>query len=131
MGSRAWARSSARSSPASATPPTTCFETFPFPDPTPEQRARVGEAARRLVELRDGWLNPPGLAPADLEKRTLTNLYNQRPTWLANAHADLDAAVSAAYGWSLDLSDAEVLSRLLTLNRVQLGTDGEIPAGPT
>ncbi len=67
--------------------PTTCFETFPFPDPTEEQRARVGEAARRLVELRDGWLNPPGLAPADLAKRTLTNLYNQRPTWLANAHA--------------------------------------------
>ena len=67
--------------------PTTCFETFPFPDPTPEQRERVGEAARRLVELRDGWLNPPGLDPADLEKRTLTNLYNQRPTWLANAHA--------------------------------------------
>jgi hypothetical protein len=67
--------------------------------PLPEQRERVGEAARRLVELRDGWLNPPGLDPADLAKRTLTNLYNQRPTWLANAHADLDAAVFAAYGW--------------------------------
>jgi hypothetical protein len=81
--------------------PRTCFETFPFPDPTPEQRERVGEAARRLVELRDGWLNPPGLDPADLAKRTLTNLYNQRPTWLANAHADLDAAL---------------LERLLVLN---------------
>ena len=111
--------------------PTTTFETFPLPDATAEQRARVGEAARRLVELRDGWLNPPDFAPIDLEKRTLTNLYNQRPTWLANAHAALNASVSAAYGWSLDLSDAEVLSRLLTLNRVQLGTDGEIPAGPT
>jgi hypothetical protein len=58
--------------------PTTCFETFPFPDPTPERRERVGEAARRLVELRDGWLNPPGLDPAELAERTLTNLYNQR-----------------------------------------------------
>ena len=96
--------------------PTTCFETFPFPDPTPEQRERVGEAARRLVELRDGWLNPPGLDPADLAKRTLTNLYNQRPTWLANAHADLDAAVFAAYGWPLDLMDVEILERLLALN---------------
>ena len=67
--------------------PTTTFETFPFPHPTEEQRERVGEAARRLVELRDGWLNPPGLDPADLEKRTLTNLYNQRPTWLDHAHA--------------------------------------------
>ena len=96
--------------------PTTCFETFPFPDPTPEQRDRVGEAARRLVELRDGWLNPPGLDPADLAKRTLTNLYNQRPTWLANAHADLDAAVLAAYGWPADLPDTEILERLLALN---------------
>jgi hypothetical protein len=96
--------------------PTTCFETFPFPDPTPEQRERVGEAARRLVELRDGWLNPPGLDPADLAKRTLTNLYNQRPTWLANAHADLDAAVFAAYRWPTDLADAEMLERLLDLN---------------
>jgi len=94
--------------------PTTCFETFPFPDPTPEQRERVGEAARRLVALRDGWLNPPGLDPADLAKRTLTNLYKQRPTWLANAHADLDAAVFAAYGGPLELRDDEVLVRLLS-----------------
>ena len=96
--------------------PTTCFETFPFPDPTPEQRERVGEAARRLVELRDGWLNPPGLDPPDLAKRTLTNLYNQRPTWLANAHADLDAAVFDAYGWPPNLADGEILERLLALN---------------
>jgi type II restriction/modification system DNA methylase subunit YeeA len=96
--------------------PTTCFETFPFPDPTPEQRERVGEAARRLVELRDGWLNPPGLDPADLARRTLTNLYNQRPTWLANAHADLDTAVLAAYGWPDDLTDTSILGRLLALN---------------
>ena len=103
--------------------PTTCFETFPFPDPTPEQRERVGEAARRLVELRDGWLNPPGLDPADLAKRTLTNLYNQRPTWLANAHADLDAAVFAAYGWPPDLPDHAILEHLLALNaeRAQAG----------
>jgi hypothetical protein len=99
--------------------PSTCFETFPFPDPTPEQRERVGEAGRRLVELRDGWLNPPGLDPADLDKRTLTNLYNQRPTWLANAHADLDAAVSATYGWPPDLADADILESLLGVNRLR------------
>ncbi len=96
--------------------PTTTFETFPFPHPTDEQRERVGEAARRLVELRDGWLNPPNLDPADLEKRTLTNLYNQRPTWLDHAHAALDAAVFATYGWPADLPDPEILERLLALN---------------
>ena len=61
-------------------------------------------------------LNPPGLDPAELAKRTLTNLYNQRPTWLANAHAELDAAVFSAYHWPPNLTDANILERLLALN---------------
>jgi hypothetical protein len=51
-----------------------------------------------------------------LTKRTLTNLYNQRPTWLDNAHRRLEEAVFAAYGWPADLSDDEILARLLALN---------------
>jgi hypothetical protein len=31
-------------------------------------------------------------------------------------HDDLDAAVSAAYGWPATLSDAEILDRIVTLN---------------
>lgn len=64
----------------------------------------------------------PRLVPLDadhapkLRKRTLTNLYNERPAWLAHAHGDLDAAVLAAYGWPADLPDSEILSRLLDLN---------------
>jgi len=53
----------------------------------------------------------------ELKKRTLTNLYNQRPAWLDHAHRALDEAVAAAYGWPADLSDDEVLRRLLALNR--------------
>jgi hypothetical protein len=101
--------------------PTTTFETFPFPRPTDQQREKVGEAARRLVELRDGWLNPPGLAPEDLEDRTLTNLYNQRASWLEHAHAELDAAVFAAYGWPTSLTDVDVLERLLAINLERAG----------
>ena len=52
-----------------------------------------------------------------LKKRTLTNLYNARPQWLADAYATLDAAVAAAYGWSADISDDEILRELLALNR--------------
>jgi len=96
--------------------PTTCFETFPFPRPTDGQREVIAAAAQRLVELRDGWLNPPGLNEAELAVRTLTNLYNARPTWLANAHATLDGAVLDAYGWPADLPDDEILARLLALN---------------
>jgi hypothetical protein len=99
-----------------------CFETFPFPWPPgqePQDDARVqaiAAAAQDLVAQRDGWLNPPGLSEAELKSRTLTNLYNQRPAWLAAAHARLDAAVFAAYGWPDDLSDEELLARLLALN---------------
>ena len=57
-----------------------------------------------------------GNIAVELKKRTLTNLYNQRPAWLANAHRDLDEAVAAAYGWPADLSDDEILKRLLDLN---------------
>ncbi len=70
--------------------------------------------------LREGWLTPPieglPLPDSELKKRTLTSLYNQRPTWLVNAHDALDAAVYAAYGWPADIGDAEILARLLELN---------------
>lgn len=129
----------------------TIFETFPFPegltpnipakDYADDPRARkIAEAAQRLNELREAWLNPPdlikiepevvpgypdrilpknGKAAAELKKRTLTNLYNQRPTWLANAHKALDEAVAAAYGWPADLPDDEVLARLFALNQAR------------
>ena len=91
--------------------PTTCFETFPFPHPTDDQRQAVADAVAELNRLREN------------DSRTLTNLYNQRPTWLDNAHRALDAAVSDAYGWPADLEDGEILERLLALNleRARLG----------
>ena len=93
-----------------------CFKTFPFPEPTEEQREAIAEAARALNELREKWLNPPGMGESELKKRTLTNLYNNRPTWLDNAHKTLDAAVATAYGWPADLGEQEILERLLALN---------------
>ena len=128
--------------------PTSTFETFPFPpglapnipasDYASDQRAMaVAQEARRLVELRDRWLNPPEWVewvdepvpgypkrpvPRDedaakaLKKRTLTSLYNARPQWLADAHDALDAAVAAAYGWSADITDDDALRGLLVLN---------------
>ena len=111
---------------------------IPASDYAADPRAvAVALEAQRLVELRDRWLNPPEWVewvdepvsgypkrpvPRDedaakaLKKRTLTNLYNARPQWLADAHAALDAAVAAAYGWSADISNDEVLRKLLALN---------------
>ncbi len=143
--------------------PTTCFETFPFPEADAGQRAAIGAAAAELHTLREGWLNPPEwtrtetlvfpgtvggpwdryIDPATAEDRggfqvgtvryprvvardadgaarlrvrTLTNLYNARPAWLAACHAKLDAAVAAAYGWPADLPEEDLLARLLALN---------------
>ena len=138
--------------------PTTCFETFPLPEPTEAQASAIAEAAKELDQLRSAWLNPPEwtrdevlefpgtldgpwsryvhapdargiglvryprLIPRDAEyaaqlaKRTLTNPYNQRPSWLHLAHRRLDSAVFAAYAWPEDLGDDELLARLLELN---------------
>jgi hypothetical protein len=101
---------------------TTTFETFPFPwsprnEPQDDPRVQaIAQAARELVEKRDAWINPPGVSEEELKKRTLTNLYNQRPTWLALAHQKLDKAVFDAYGWPSELTDDEILERLLALN---------------
>lgn len=76
----------------------------------------IATAAKELVEHRDRWLNAEGLSDLEKKKRTLTNLYNARPTWLDLAHKRLDAAVCAAYGWQSNMSDEEILEKLLALN---------------
>jgi type II restriction/modification system DNA methylase subunit YeeA len=72
-----------------------------------------------------GTVRYPRLVPLDaacavrLKDRTLTKLYNERPAWLADCHARLDAAVAAAYGWPADLSSDSILERLLALNQAK------------
>ena len=113
------------------------------------QAIQIANAAKKLNDLREKWLNPPewthkvpevtplgmdkspypdriepkpGITEADLkalQKRTLTNLYNAKHTWLSMAHQQLDQAVAAAYGWTdytPDMADDEILKRLLALN---------------
>jgi hypothetical protein len=69
-----------------------------------------------------GTARYPRLVPRDtdcaarLKDRTLTKLYNERPTWLDLAHRKLAAAVATAYGWPADLTDDAILERLLALN---------------
>jgi type II restriction/modification system DNA methylase subunit YeeA len=106
---------------------TTCFETYPFPWPPGQEPAddplvqAIAQAAQELDEKRRNWLNPPGASEAELKKRTLTNLYNERPRWLDLAHQKLDHAVLDAYGWPHDISDEEILERLLALNLARAG----------
>ena len=97
----------------------------------------IAEAARRLVELRDRWLHPPewmewvdepvpgyparpiardAVAAKELKARTLTNLYNARPQWLADAHATLNSSVAMAYGWDAAISEDDALRDLMARN---------------
>ncbi len=107
-----------------------CFATFPFPDPTPEQKARIRELGERLDALRkERQALYPGL--------TLTGMYNVLEALrqgrelsakerdihdkglvglLRQVHDELDAAVAEAYGWPADLGEEEILSRLVELN---------------
>ena len=135
---------------------TTTFATFPFPDGmTPDKAVAAARAlpaapaieatAKRLDELRNGWLYPADLiqhvpeivdgfpdrtiakdqkAARALAARTLTALYNERPGWLVEAHRLLDEAVAKAYGWPADIETDEVLRRLLELNLARSVTRG-------
>ncbi len=116
---------------------------IPAADYADDPRAiAIAEAARQLVELRDRWLNPPewvewveepvagypkravptATAPLrELGRRTLTNLYNEWPQWLVDAHGALDGAVAAAYGWATDISGEVALGELMKINPTRPG----------
>ncbi len=88
------------------------------PLPASHRRAarRHRRRRKRLDELREGWLNPAGASPEELEQRTLTKLYNAMPSWLRDSHTTLDHAVLTAYGWPQDMTDDDLLGHLLDLN---------------
>lgn len=107
----------------------------------------IAEAARELVRQRDAWLagadegrltidnsqsneapSPIVHRPSSPKDRTLTNLYNQRPDWLAEAYRRLDRAVFTAYGWPDDLTDDQILERLLALNLERAARQGAVGA---
>ena len=111
---------------------TRCFETFPFPDATPDQQARIRDLAEQLDAHRKRQ-------QAQHPTLTLTGLYNVLAklrvgetltakdktihehglvSVLQTLHDELDAAVLAAYGWSdLPASASEtLLERLVALN---------------
>jgi len=84
----------------------------------------TGLVRYRCLEPRDAD------CAAKLKSRTLTNLYNERPTWLDLAHKKLDAAVAAAYGWPADLTDEQILGRLLALNLERAAEEAKAQESP-
>jgi hypothetical protein len=107
-----------------------CFDTFPFPLGGTNQLARI----RGLGEELDAHRKRQQAAYPDL---TITGMYNVLEklrsgealtvkdkviheqglvSVLKKLHDDLDAAVFDAYGWPHDLTDEQILERLVALN---------------
>jgi hypothetical protein len=74
------------------------------------KRTRYAPPSRQARELAE-----------DQKSTGVTNLCNERPTWLDLAHRKLDEAVFAAYGWDPSMSDEEILAKLLGLNLQKAG----------
>ncbi len=91
-------------------------------DPSDGDAASTGDATSRRSDV------PSRVADPDfaklLARRTLTNLYNERPTWLDLAHRKLDQAVFAAYGWDPGMGEEKILPKLLELN-LKRNAEGE------
>ena len=109
---------------------TRCFDPFPFPNATAAQQQTIRNLAEQLDKHRKQVLD----AHRDL---TLTSLYNVLDkVWTSEAltkkeqdiherglvsvmqhlHERIDDAVFDAYGWPRDLTDEEILARLVELN---------------
>jgi len=108
-----------------------CFDPFPFPDPTEDQKTKL----RALGEQLDAHRKTQQAAHPKL---TLTAMYNvleklragdriegkDKEVYdqgligiLRDIHDQIDTAVAGAYGWPADLSDDDILHRLVDLNR--------------
>lgn len=103
---------------------TLVYNNFPWPNPTPEQRARVEEKARAVLAAREPHLPPRGMS-------TLADLYDPltMPAALAMAHAELDRAVEKCYRAEPFHSDRERVEHLFRL--YELLTAPLLPATPT
>jgi len=107
-----------------------CFDPFPFPTWTGEQRVALADAGERLDAFRKARL-------AEHPELTLTGLYNALEAHragramtadeaadfergsvliLAELHAEIDALTLAAYGWPADLAGEPLLAALVALN---------------
>ena len=109
---------------------TLCFDPFPFPDPSEALRARLrdlGEeldATRKTVQAEHPDLTLTGLynvlekvrAGAPLDAKDEDVKVRGRVLILKDLHNQIDRATADAYGWPHDLTDEQILERLVALN---------------
>ncbi len=86
--------------------PKTVYNTFPWPNPTPEQKERIEQCVQAVLDARE---NHPGKSLADLYDP------DKMPADLLSAHKALDAAVEAAYGVNFNGDEEKIVAHLFKL----------------
>ncbi|PKP67252.1 MAG: hypothetical protein CVT83_08705 [Alphaproteobacteria bacterium HGW-Alphaproteobacteria-5] len=137
---RTWSlRAGGRLGPTPRYNKTRCFDPFPFPDLTEKQKTHLRELGERLDAFRKE-------RQAEHPDLTMTGMYNvlerlreleanpDAPpltdkervihekglvSVLKQIHDEIDAATFDAYGWPRDLTDEEILERLVALNKAR------------
>lgn len=110
---------------------TVCFEPFPFPIPTESQKSHIRElgeqldAHRKRQQALHAGLTMTGMynvleklrAGESLTAKEQTIHQQGLVSVLRQIHDELDAPVADAYGWPVDLTDEQILERLVALNQ--------------
>ncbi|MDQ3719935.1 MAG: hypothetical protein M3350_04010 [Actinomycetota bacterium] len=106
--------------------PTSCFETFPWPQPDAVGRDEIGRVCASLLERR-GEI-------CAREEIGLTELYNlvDEGAWqeLGELHSQLDRAVTRAYGWEAALAAEPLELRVKLAERHRAISEGEVDYNP-
>ena len=86
------------------------YNNFPWPNPTPKQKAQIEASAQAILDARKKCLE-------DDPKATYADLYDDMvmPYNLKQAHRKNDAAVMNAYGFKLDMTEPECITALIKL----------------
>ena len=85
---------------------TIVYNTFPWPMPTDEQKARIEQTAQAILDAR-----------AKYPDCSLADLYDEvtMPPELRRAHQENDRAVMAAYGFSTKMTESECVAELFKM----------------
>ena len=83
------------------------YNNFPWPTPTEEQKAKIGQTAQAILDAR-----------ANYPENSFADLYGENMfvfSDLLKAHQQNDRAVMEAYGFDMGMSESELVAHLMRM----------------